>query len=230
MLLASNTIVALQLVAAVGAVLAAVGIPLTAFARRPRLRVGEQGQARLGGGAYLGLPDQELRVYLTVSNSGWRRGARGARVIVDSLWPTAHPEESRDIAYPELRWAEQPAPGEGVVIFPAGAKAIEVGQLLALVRNASGRITANDGRTDWQTMLSRGGQWEFQLSLSPTPAPDDARAHLAPRPAGYTLRIIVGADDAAARRYDIAIAWNEDATDIIEAQESMRIRARRVRS
>src|SRR5207248_11271723 len=104
-LMASSTLEALQAVAAVGAVLAAVGIPLTAYARRPRLSIGRRADVRLAGGAYLGLPEQELRAYLTVMNERYRRAAKGARVVVDAVWAAADPSSRYDLAQPELLWA-----------------------------------------------------------------------------------------------------------------------------
>jgi hypothetical protein len=224
---ASSGLDALQAVAAIGAVVAAVGIPLTAYSRRPRLSIASRSDVRVAGGAYLGLPEQELRAYLTILNRRHRRAARGARVIVDSLWPTSRPEERSDLAHPELLWANQNSGSNETIVFAGGSQSVELGRPVALVRNAMGRIAPNDGRTDWPTMLERGGHWEFQLSLNPPQAVDDPRAFLPPRAGGYTIRLVVGADDAAAQFYDIELNWDETAADIIAARDSITIRVRR---
>jgi hypothetical protein len=226
-LMASSTLEALQVVAAIGAVLAAVAIPLTAYARRPRLSIGPRADVRLAGGVYLGLPEQELRAYLTVMNERYRRAAQGARVVVDSVWPAANPSDRHDLSHPELLWANANPRSNEAILFPGGSQTVELGRPLALVRNAPGRIAPNDGRTDWPTMLERGGHWEFQLSLNLPPAVDDPRAYLSPRDGGYIVRLVVDADDAAAQHYDIEIDWDENAKDIIDAQDSVRIRVRR---
>jgi len=83
---------------------------------------------------------------------------------------------------------------------------------------------ATEGEPDWQELLERGGHWEFALSLDhEQESPDDIRGLLRRSDGGYTVKVVVGADDAAARFYEVDIDWNEDAEDVVAASESMTI-------
>jgi hypothetical protein len=52
---------------------------------------------------------------------------------------------------------------------------------------------------------------------------------LPPRPGGYIIQLLVGADDGAARTFDVHVNWARDAPDAAMALDSVQIGVTRVR-
>lgn len=212
------------------AVAAAVAIPLAAFARQPRLELvaeplDKRIHTRLEGEA------QIPWIRLIVKNRPRRRAAHGTRVFVEHYRTPGAPPIS--MGNPELGWpSTELEPGGGVVVFSGGDRPIDFGSLIVLRRH-------DDGQPVFPTMASRdqvfnnGGAWNFLVALAmhgndPPIFLGDRREFLDPKNDGYVLRLMVGADEGKARRYDVQLNWSADARTPADALDSVELRTREV--
>ena len=195
----------LTAVAAAGAVIAAIAIPLTAYARRPRLSLSEDEEGihtRLEGGG-----EKIPWLRLVVHNKGWRRAAQGTRVLVQSYQELSPGATRVAMGSPELGWPSTDILiGGGVVVFAGGDRPLDFGYL------------ARSGNK-WQLVLCLAMHAK-NVKLS------DRREYLPPVDSGYTVRLLVGADDGAARTYKVDVNWDGDAASPEAALDSIQLAVR----
>jgi len=111
--------------------------------------------------------------------------------------------------------------GGGVVVFAGGRRPVDFAALDRPIRDAKGRVTQVGGASS--------GPWELRLTLAMHGRGvfiSNFREILPPRPSGYTVRLLVGADDGAARRFDVDVNWDGDAADPAAALESVQLAVR----
>jgi hypothetical protein len=209
-----------------GAVVAAVAVPLTAFARRPRLSLapGVEGvHTRVEAEQYPWLR-------LVVRNSRRRRAAQDTRVMVEHYRKAAGGEPV-GMGSPELGWpSADVAPGSGVVVFAGAQRPIDFGHLGLIRRDNDGKPVVTLANMD--TILDSGGSWELDLALamhSQGLTIADRRELLPPVERGYVVRLLVGAEDGAARTYEVSVDWNGAAPNPKAALESVHLAVREVR-
>ena len=199
-----------QVVAAVFAVVAALAIPITAYFRRPSLRLLEAGVSRhsaieAGGFAYL---------RLTVENKPRRRAARSTRVHVEGYRRVGEAEsELVSLGHPMLGWpsAGEEADEGAVTVYSGTSRPIGLGHFVNARRGADGRLVRGSG--EWIASYAREdpeASWHLLLDLHNLDIRND-RDKLPP--GDWLVRLLVGAADGDARRYDVQIAWTGDAPD-----------------
>lgn len=210
-----------QVVAAAGAVMAALAIPLTAYARRPRLDLEEDRervQTQIEGN---GLP--WIRMF--VSNRPRRRAATGTRAIVTQYLEhgTVRPI---GLGSPELGWPSAGATPDGITIFAGGSRPVSLGDLLPLEGKAPD-LTLSAMLTP-EEIIASGGEWHLHLGFNEGFYILNQREYLPPRPNGYAVRVTVGATDGAARTYDVDVNWNGKAASAKAALNSVQVAIREV--
>ena len=178
-------------------------------ARRPELtllRDEERIYSRVEG-------DGNGYVRLLVHNESGRRAARGTRVIV----PQYESWMKRIIALgsPSLGWTSAPDAADGsLVIFAGSSRAFDLGFLF---RRQIGR--ENDRVAYTSPGRDAPEIWSLKLALHDLSIVD-MREYLVPGPC--VVRLVVGADEAEAREYDVTILWNgnlESAQDALDSVE-----------
>jgi hypothetical protein len=187
--------------------LLAVGVAgLVAFmpyARRPKLTIEEErdrANSRVESSQLGGLP----HVRLLVSNARGRRAAQGARVLVEGYTSLADPEAMFvTFGHPSLEWPSASDVDSGAVtVFGGGARPITLGYFERAWRDQEGElhyVHEHDGTAEaWYLRLTIG------LDIN------DDRDKLPPVERGYSIKLIVGADDGAARRFKVYIDWLGD--------------------
>jgi hypothetical protein len=204
--------------AAIGILIAAL-VAFMPYARRPRLSLEEDEdrvQSRVEETPVGSLP----HVRLLVANKRWRRAAQGTRVFLE--WYAPQNGERVSLAYPWLGWPSAPEAATGsVVVFARGRRPVSLGKFI--------RVGADTDGTLWRpetyslTVGPPGGPRTFPhiepmsgfvathwyLYLAELDVNDD-RDKLPPVENGYTIRLLVGADDGAARSYEVDISWDGD--------------------
>lgn len=210
--------------ATAGAAVAAIAIPITAFMRRPRLWIAADTdgiQTRLEAGD---IP----WVRLLVVNRRRRRAAQGTRVFVEHYRTGADPPIS--MGSPELGWpSAERSEGAGVVVFAGATRPIDFGHLTPVRRQEGEPIVTLANRDQ---ILRTGGSWELDLALAMHGNGlllADRRELLPPTENGYTVRLLIGADDGAARIYDVGINWDRNIGTPRAALESIQLTVREVR-
>jgi hypothetical protein len=186
--------------------LLAVGIAgLVAFmpyARRPKLRIEEErdrANSRVESSDLGGLP----HVRLLVSNARGRRAAQGARVLVEGYTEVAaHEATFVTFGHPSLQWpTASDVDAAAVTVFGGGARPITLGYFVRAWRDQDGLhyVPEHDEKAEaWYLLLTIG------LDIN------DDREKLPPVEDGYSIKLLVGADDGAARRFTVYINWNGD--------------------
>jgi hypothetical protein len=210
-----------QVVAATAGILIAALVAFMPFVRRPRLSVEEDEErvaSRVERITGVGLLPH---VRLLVANRKWRRAAQETRVFVE--WYREQDGESRvSLGHPPLFWPsvpEEEATG-GVVVFAGGRRPVGLGTLIRVRLSKSGRIerppawtqglSASVSLTESKSPhIPEGGADGWYLFLAELDINDD-RDKLPPVENGYTIRLLVGADDGAARAYEVDISWDGD--------------------
>ena len=197
-----------QLVGAAFAVVVAGLVAFMPYARRPRLGIEEDkdgSNSRVESSDDLGgLP----HVRLLVTNRKWRRAAHGTRVLVEGYTPTtAHAATLTTLGHPSLEWPSAPDADAGAVtVFGGGVRPITLGYLVLMRRDP------NDGKLhsvrESDQRRRADAAWFLRLTIGL--AITDQRDHLPPVEDGYRVRLIVGADDGAARAFDVHINWDGD--------------------
>jgi hypothetical protein len=206
------------LVAAVGAIVAAILIPLVTFWRRPSLSLRKDQEKILSRVEGDGLP----YIRLLVKNKGWRRIARGTRVFVAGHQKLGASAPVVTMGSPALGWTSAFAPVNGVDSFAGGERPIDFGYLFPARRDTYGHVPTNDpDLKNPATIINKGGKWQFRLALAHNLFIGDQREYLAPTQEGYLVRLELGADDGKARKYDIHLKWDGSAKDAEAALESV---------
>jgi hypothetical protein len=190
----------------IGALLAVGVAALVAFmpyARRPKLRIEEErdrANSRVESSRGLGgLP----HVRLLVSNASRRRAAQGARVLVEGYAEVAdHEAKFVTFGHTSLEWpTASDIEGGAVTVFAGGARPITLGYFMRAWRDQDGlrHVDEHDEKADaWYLKMTIG----FDIN--------DDRDKLPPVENGYSIKLLVGADDGAARRFKVYINWNGD--------------------
>lgn len=203
-----------QVAAAVFAVLAAITIPLTAYRRRPDLELTEQDadrHSRVEGPA-----GAHLRLF--VANGSRRRAAQATRVLVEGYRPLRDPDGWISLSHPSLGWPSAIDAGEGAVTLYSGSgRPIGLGIFARARRRPDGTLVRAPGGPDGDHIAiygagdPEGASWHLILALQGLSIISDDRDKL---PAGeWVIRLLVGANDGDARRYDVHVAWRGDAVD-----------------
>ena len=68
--------------------------------------------------------------------------------------------------------------------------------------------------------LAHEATWHLHLALAGV-VPGDHRDWLPPTEQGYVVRLVIGADDGGARRYDVRLQWDGSATSARAALDSV---------
>lgn len=194
---------------AVAAVLIAVAVPLSAYWRRPNLRLTERGARRhshveADGHGYL---------RLVVENARRNRAAKGTRVIVEGYRRQGEAEQELiSLAHPSLGWpsaveARADATVAAVTVHSGSGRPIEFGRFMRVVRGADDRLARGAlGEIRQWPSGNPNATWHLLLGLHELSILDD-RDKLPP--GQWIVRLLVGADDGDARRYDVHVAWIE---------------------
>ena len=134
-------------------------------------------------------------VRLVAQNGRLHRGSQGTRVHVEGYRRVGQSDRVPLGSVP-LGWtsAADEVNG-GVVIFPGGERPVDLGTFQAY------SPPPNEN-------ASPVGEWAF--AVAPNFPPFDGRNVLRARRDGYIIRVIIGANDGRARRYDVHLNWNPD--------------------
>jgi hypothetical protein len=238
-----GSVLYLQIAVASLGVATAAAIPLTAYFRRPllKLRLGILGyESRLEGAR------SEIPWFRLIASTGrFRRSAKGSCVLVDR-YVTTSPATAPHVlpgvqilGYPTLGWTSSIEGTDAVVVFSGSSRLVDFGQLSLTVRspNDPKRIVVIGG--DPQKQIALGAFWSFQFLLAmhnphPPGRPSgiylsDLREFLPPNPGGYSALIVAGADDSRSKHYLVTLDWDGQAATPIDAlislSASMSIRA-----
>jgi hypothetical protein len=197
-------------VTAAAAVVIAVAVPVTAYLRRPSLRLIEEGAARHShiesdGLAYL---------RLVVENGRRRRAAKETRVIVEGYRRQSESEEElRSLAHPSLGWpsaVEARLTAAAVTIYSGSGRPVEFGRFIRARRSPEGRLAREAEHIAHYATGDPDATWHFMLGLHELSISDD-RDKLPP--GQWIVRLLVGADDGDAYRCNVHLAWNESSPD-----------------
>ena len=125
----------------VGAVLAAVAVPLTNFARRPRLAITADTD-----GIHTRLEAGEIPwIRVLVENGKRRRAAQGTRVFVEHYRSAEGPPIT--MGTPELGWpSTEVRDGGGTVVFAGARRPIDFGHLIVVRRQDGEPILTMENR------------------------------------------------------------------------------------
>jgi hypothetical protein len=207
---------------------AQVGAAVGAIARRPKLSIEEEldrANSLVETSDLGGMP----HVRILVRNAKRRRPAQGTRVLIEGY--TARGSDLpgfRTLGHQSLDW---PSNGEAattgaVTVFAGGARPITLGYFIRVrINPATGgflRPPATDvhGRPvrvdphyardeDYAPDATPAAGWYLRLALAFGHDIFSERDKLPPVEDGYTIRLLVGADDGAARAYEIDINGTE---------------------
>jgi hypothetical protein len=198
---------------AIAAVLIAAAVPASAYLRRPDLRLTEtnvanESHVESDGLAYL---------RLVVENGPRKRAAHRARVMVEGYRRQGEPEASlRRLTHPSLGWssaveAKSDETAAAVTVHSGSGRPIDLGRFIRAVRSPEGRLGRGaDGNIAHFASGDPNASWHLMLGLHDLSLNDD-RDKL---PAGaWIVRLLVGADDGDAHRYDVHVTWSESRPD-----------------
>ena len=198
---------------------AAIVNPLVTFARRPRLKLKADSKRTYSrvesdGCGY---------VRPLVSCSRWTRGAKGARVMVESYRPKGAPDELAMTlgGTPSLGWpsAQDGTPDGAVTVHPGATRPVDLGALSRGPDRAGifigiGGTVIGEPDQRWHLHLGFAGGFAITDGRDVIPPPSDS---------AWTIRALVVADDASTRRYEVDVSWNGDASDAQAALESLTV-------
>ncbi len=150
-------------------------------------------------------------VRLLVRNEPGLRAAHGTRVLVDHY---RRPDGSVvTFGSPSLGWTSAGSPDESVVVFSGAARVIDLGKLLPVTAIPAREVSAQI--------------WELEIFLPLVGQLRDHRERVRP---GTEVRLVVGADEADARFYDVLLGWQMGATSAQHALTSLATRIQEVSS
>lgn len=210
-------------VTAVGGILIAALVAAMPFARRPRLSITEDPErvhSRVEDTTAGHLP----HVRLLVANEKRRRAAQGTRVLVE--WYQARNGERVSLSHPSLGWPSAPESERAtasVVVFAGGHRPVSLGRLIRVQVDDDGGVFRADVYTQSLSAAMGARRFPHFDKLEPDDERDarwflylaeldvnDDRDKLRPVENGYVIRLLVGADDGAARSFEVDIAWDGD--------------------
>lgn len=195
-----------QLIGAVLAVGVAGLVAFMPYARRPKLTIEEdrdRSNSRVESSGLGGLP----HVRLLVSNSKRRRAAQNARVLVEGYTVVGSHQPALDtLGHPSLQW---PSASDEIVttatVFGGGARPITLGYFVRVRRDSAGDLHYVSEH-DYDG--TNADAWYLKLTIGLDII--ENRDKLQPFEDGYLIRLLVGADDGAARVFRVHIDWDGD--------------------
>ncbi|HSS74341.1 MAG TPA: hypothetical protein VLK53_12325 [Gaiellaceae bacterium] len=192
------------------------------YLRRPRLSLAEDAdkthsrveETPVGSMPYL---------RILAGNGKRRRAAQGTRVMVEGYRPLSEDGEGMTtLGHPSLAWPSAPEADEtaAITVFAGGYRPLGLGRLVRVRLADNGEmmrpgVGLPDGRvvpgpphyeTDSGELFAVG--WYLWLDLAFGQDLSDDRDKLPPREGGYLIRLLIGADDGAARTYDVHVGWD----------------------
>lgn len=215
-------------VATVSAALFGVGVAalvaVMPYARRPKLELVEDTDKTHSRVETTPLgPMPYLRIL--AGNARRRRAAQGTRVMVEGYRPLMdNAAPLTTLGHPSLGWPSAPEADStaAVVVFPGGYRPIGIGRLIRVRVGADGKLmrptvlmngVAVPGAPHYRDD-SAGAPfavgWYLWLDLTFAQDISDDRDKLPPVDGGYLIRLTIGADDGAARSFDVHIDWDSD--------------------
>jgi hypothetical protein len=219
-----------QIATAVGALLAVVLVALMPFVRRPRLTIVED---ESGIHTQLEGPGSVIPwIRLIVRNARLRRAATNARVLVEGYREVGGSGKPVTLGSPEAGWPSTAIPvGGGPVIFSGGERPVDFAALTRVNRDEAGNFVGagNYVASDKRPSVT----WNLELRLAmhaydPPTLTSNYREFLPAKPNGWTVRLLVGEDDGAARAYEVDVNWHGQAPDPAAALNSVQVAVRRV--
>jgi hypothetical protein len=217
-----------QVVAASAAVVVAALVAWLPHHRRPKLSLKEDpdrihSRVEADGVGY---------VRLLVANAPRKRTAPATRVqVVGYREQRQGATAMTSLTHPLLGWPSAPeAVEDGAMdIFAGGERAIGLGRLIRAHRGQDRRLvrvvgSMSDGRQVAIVRHSpedRSATWFLALDLAFGLDIIDDRDKLEVRPDGYTITLLVGADDGDAQRFEVDVNWNPHALDSDQALASL---------
>jgi hypothetical protein len=148
---------------------------------------------------------------LVVANAAGRRSAHGTRVLVETYQRRGGNFPVTALGSPSLGWPSAPDAVDGsVIVFAGSGRPVDFGSLRRVVNHAG------DPEARW--LLRLGLPDDFHIK--------DQREYL--EPGRYTVRLVVGADEADARSYDVDVEWDGNADTPQKALASVNLTLRPV--
>ena len=200
---------------AIAAVGAAVAVALAPFLRRPWLSMHEDKT-----GMHTRLEDNGTVPWLrlVIRNHRLVRAAQSTRVLVESYVENRGHAMPVAMGSPELGWpSTRLEPGRGVVVFAGQSRPLDLGSLE--------RTPIFDPHDPYARE-----PWRFRIGLAMHgEGVGIGREWLDATPNGYTLRLLLGADDGAATYYDVAVNWDPAAGDPVTALNAVQVEVSKVR-
>jgi hypothetical protein len=192
--------------------------------RRPRLSIVEDAEgihSRVEGN---GLP----YVRLLAGNARGRRTAKQTRVFVDRYQENRQGAPVVAMGSPELGWPSTPADGDGGVVFAGGTRPFDFGYLVASWGDVYTQSMPSASISDSPVRIPRpnfqsGKKWELRLALAYNLELADQRECLHWARNGYAVRLVIGAEDGAARRFEVHANCDGDASNAQAALDSVQI-------
>jgi hypothetical protein len=167
---------------------------------------------------------------LMVWNDEGRRAATGTRVLVQGYRNRDADTDQITIGSPSLGWpSAQEAVDESVVIFGGSGRPLDFGELKRVKYDGTGLREQVLVNTEPPSLVvvhrpdDPESEWHFKLGIGRL-AIADQREWLVP--GRWTVRLLVGADDADARYYDVDIEWDGSAADPQAALDSVTVSVR----
>jgi hypothetical protein len=212
------------LLAVLGLAVAAL-VAFMPYARRPRLTIEEDTdriQSRVELSGMGGLP----HVRLLVVNAKGRRAAHGSRVLVEGYRRQNDPYAVlTTLGHPSLGWPSAPEANEtaAVTVFAGGTRPITLGFFIRARVDPAGvmlrpaavdafgnavRALPHYARAEDFAVDDPTVSWYLKLALAFDLDINDDRDKLPPVEGGYVVRLLVGADDGAARVFEVDMDWN----------------------
>jgi hypothetical protein len=210
-----------QVVAAGAGIVIAALVAFMPYVRRPRLSITEDAE-RVHSRVEDTPAGQLPHVRLLVGNAKRKRAAQGTRVLVE--WYQARNGKRVSLAHPSLGWPSAPEAEatSAVVVFAGGHRPVSLGRLIRVLVEDDGTMRRPESYTQrvGEVVPRRFPHFEeldakdeerarWFLYVGELDVNDD-RDKLSPVEDGYTIRLLVGADDGAARAFEVDIAWNGD--------------------
>jgi hypothetical protein len=169
---------------------------------------------------------------LVVWNDEGKRAATGTRVLVQGYRKRdADTDQLTTLGSPSLGWPSAlEAVDESVVIFGGSGRPLDFGRLNRVTYDSDGLRTMVVVNTNPPTYAVQHmpdtplAVWDFRLGIGLTIT--DQREWLTP--GRWTVRLLVGADEADARYYDVDLEWDANALDPQAALESVTVGVRAV--
>ena len=210
---------AAQVVTAAAGLLVAGLVAVMPYARRPKLAIEEDEEgsnSRVEASPQLGgLP----HVRVLVSNAKRRRAARGARVLVEGYTEQgSHQAAPTTLGHPSLEWPstrEDATVTGAVTVFAGASRPITLGYFVRVRVDTEGALHYVRER-DYRS--GEADAWYLKLTIGLDIADD--RDKLPPVDDGYVFRLLVGADDGAARTFEVHLDW--DGNPDLEPDEVLR--------